>query len=154
MVDKNKILSRLPYSKPFHFVDELSHVDENSVEGTYTFKETLDFYTGHFKDKPVTPGVILTECCAQIGLVCMGIHLLNQTLGQDDNKEELQIGMSSSEMEFYLPVFPGETIKVVAEKEYFRFNKLKCKVKMFNAEQKLVCKGILAGMIKAEAHGK
>ena len=56
-----EIISRLPYSKPFLFVDEIIHIDENRVEGTYTFDENLDFYKGHFKDNPFTPGVILTE---------------------------------------------------------------------------------------------
>jgi 3-hydroxyacyl-[acyl-carrier-protein] dehydratase len=31
------------------------------------FDPNLDFYKGHFKDDPVTPGVILTEVMAQIG---------------------------------------------------------------------------------------
>lgn len=154
MLKKDKILSKLPYSKPFRFVDSLNHIDENSVEGIYKFDEALDFYKGHFKDTPVTPGVILTECCAQIGLVCLGIYLLDKTFEQDKKEEKLQIAMSSSEMEFYLPVFPGETVKVVSKKVYFRFNKLKCKVKMFNKEEKLVCRGILAGMIKTEAYGE
>ena len=74
---KEQIISRLPYSKPFLFVDELLNIDENRVEGIYTFDENLDFYKGHFKDNPVTPGVILTEVMAQIGLVCLGIFLLN-----------------------------------------------------------------------------
>nr|WP_313809735.1 FabA/FabZ family ACP-dehydratase [uncultured Allomuricauda sp.] len=152
MLEKDKILSKLPYSKPFRFVDKLNHIDENSVEGTYSFSESLDFYKGHFKDTPVTPGVILTECCAQIGLVCLGIYLLDRTLELDKKQEKLQIAMSSSEMEFYLPIFPGETVKVVSEKVYFRFNKLKCKVKMFNKEEKLVCKGVLSGMIKTEVY--
>ncbi len=68
---KEEIISKLPYSKPFLFVDELLHIDENRVEGTYTFDENLDFYKGHFKDNPITPGVILTEVMAQIGLVCL-----------------------------------------------------------------------------------
>ena len=74
---KDEIISKLPYSKPFLFVDEIISIDENGVEGTYTFDENLDFYKGHFKDNPVTPGVILTEVMAQIGVVCLGIFLLN-----------------------------------------------------------------------------
>lgn len=66
------IIAKLPYTKPFLFVDELLHIDENGSMGTYTFDENLDFYKGHFKEKPVTPGVILTETMAQIGLVCLG----------------------------------------------------------------------------------
>ena len=72
------ILDRLPYSEPFLFVDKLVQVDDDGVEGLYTFKEDAGFYTGHFKNNPVTPGVLLTECCAQIGLVSLGIHLLEK----------------------------------------------------------------------------
>ena len=61
---KEEIISKLPYSKPFLFVGELLHIDENGVEGTYTFDENLDFYKGHLKENPVTPGVILTEVMA------------------------------------------------------------------------------------------
>lgn len=141
------IIERLPYASPFLFVDHLDHISENGVEGRYTFTRDSCFYRGHFKEVPVTPGVILTECCAQIGLVCLGIYLLGKT-ATSQPAEALQVAFSSSEMEFYVPVWPGETVKVVAEKEYFRFHKLKCKVKLFNARGTLACKGVLAGMLK------
>ncbi|RZM23479.1 MAG: beta-hydroxyacyl-ACP dehydratase, partial [Pedobacter sp.] len=66
-MNKEEILSHLPYTEPFLFVDELLDIDENGATGTFTFREDLDFYKGHFKDHPVTPGVILTETMAQIG---------------------------------------------------------------------------------------
>ncbi|MHA6280454.1 3-hydroxyacyl-ACP dehydratase FabZ family protein [Salinimicrobium sp. CAU 1759] len=139
------VIDLLPYSEPFLFVDELKKVSENGIFGTYTFKEDSDFYRGHFKDNPVTPGVILTECMAQIGVVCLGIFLL-----KDKETNNYRIALSNSTVDYYLPVFPGETVSVVSEKIYFRFNKLKCKVKMFNAEEKLVCKGEISGMIKVD----
>ena len=139
----NWILKQLPYSEPFLFVEELLNINDKGAEGNYTFSSDEDFYKGHFKNDPVTPGVILTECCAQIGLVCLGIYLL----GQKTKLENIGIGMSSSEMEFLLPVFPGERVRVVSELVYFRFQKLKCEVKMYNEDDKLVCKGVLAGMI-------
>ncbi len=140
------ILANLPYTKPFLFVDELVDLDEEGAEGLFTFRKNFDFYHGHFKGHPVTPGVLLMECCAQIGLVCLGIYLLQQ---QQVFISGLQIGMSSSEMDFLLPVYPGERVRVISEKSYFRFNKLKCKVKMYNESGALVCKGVLSGMIKA-----
>jgi len=76
-MDLDLIKSKLPYSSPFLFVDELITVDENSIVGNFTFNEDLDFYKGHFKDNPVTPGVILTETMAQIGLVALGIYRRN-----------------------------------------------------------------------------
>lgn len=136
------ILSKLPYSKPFLFVDEIISIDENGVEGTYTFDENLDFYSGHFKDNPVTPGVILTEVMAQIGLVCLGIFLLNENLTKN-----IVIGLTSTDIEFLKPVFPNEKVTVFSQKIYFRFGKLKCKVIMKNEKGEEVCKGIIAGMI-------
>ena len=70
------IIKHLPYEFPFLFVDELLQVNDMGTVGTYTFHGCMDFYKGHFKGNPITPGVILTECCAQIGLVCLGIFLL------------------------------------------------------------------------------
>lgn len=146
-----EIIEKLPYTKPFLFVDELLHVDENGAEGSCVFEEDVDFYKGHFKDNPVTPGVILTECCAQIGVVALGIYLLNkEEVSMGDN---VQIGLSSSEMEFLEPVFPNEKVIVTSEKIYFRFHKLKCKVKMHNTAGKLVCKGTISGMLKSTKNG-
>lgn len=140
-----EILALLPYSKPFLFVDEIISISEDGVEGNYTFDEKLDFYKGHFKDNPITPGVILVETMAQIGVVCLGIFLSSK---QDSDSSQLQIAFTSSEVEFLLPVFPNEKVTVISEKVYFRFGKLKCKVKMINAENQEVCSGTIAGIIK------
>lgn len=136
------IISKLPYNTPFLFVDELVRVDENGAEGSYTFNAELDFYKGHFKDNPITPGVILTETMAQIGVVCLGIYLL----GNDFNSKS-KVALTSSEIEYMKPVYPNETVTVISEKIYFRFGKLKCKVTMRNAAKEEVCRGIIAGMI-------
>lgn len=141
-MEKETILSLLPYTKPFLFVDGLTHIDENRAEGHYIFTKDHDFFKGHFKGNPVVPGVILTETMAQIGLVCLGIYLLN-----DQVSKPCLIALTSTEIEFMIPVFPNEKVTVISEKIYFRFNKLKCRVKMFNAENKLVCEGNIAGMI-------
>lgn len=138
-----EIISKLPYSKPFLFVDEITSISENGVEGTYTFDSNSDFYKGHFKNNPVTPGVILTETMAQIGVVCLGIYLLNSDLNS-----ETKIALTSSEIEFLKPVFPSEKVMVLSEKIYFRFGKLKCKVRMINNDGIEVCRGTIAGIIQ------
>ena len=126
-------------------MDSLSEVNENGSTGSYTFKREEFYYEGHFKDHPVTPGVILTECMAQIGLVCLGIFLL-----KDTSSANIQIALSSNVIDFYKPVFPGETVTVTSEKEYFRFHKLKCKVTMRNDKNEVVAKGTISGMMKAD----
>ncbi len=144
-MNNQKIIQLLPYQTLFLFVEELTSLSENGVEGFYTFKEDEYFYQGHFKDNPITPGVILTEVMAQIGVVCLGIYLLSEAVSET---KKPQIALSSSEVDFFLPVFPKERVKVISEKVYFRFNKLKCKVQLFNEKNELVCRGTISGMLK------
>lgn len=149
-----QIISLLPFSKPFLFVDSIKNINENFVEGEYTFCRDEFFYKGHFLQKtkngdlkniPVTPGVILIETMAQIGLACLSIYLNKEKINTDNPPEFV---LSSCEADFYLPVFPGEKVTVYSEKIYFRFGKLKCNVKMKNLDGGLVCKSIISGMIK------
>lgn len=142
-MNKADILSHLPYTKPFLFVDDLEAIDENSVTGSFTFDAGLDFYKGHFKDNPVTPGVILTETMAQIGLVCLGIYLSGNAEGGMPG----HVMLTSTAIDFMKPVFPGEKVTVTAQKVYFRFKKLNCTVQMTNAAGEVVCKGTIAGMV-------
>jgi 3-hydroxyacyl-[acyl-carrier-protein] dehydratase len=140
-----EIIAKLPYQHPFLFVDEILAVDENGISGSYTYNATHEFYIGHFKNNPVTPGVILTETMAQIGLVSFGIYLLSKS---SSTVNEIKIALTSSEIDFFKPVFPSEKVIVKSQKEYFRFNKLKCKVEMFNESGELVCRGKIAGMMQ------
>ena len=139
------IIQLLPYQSPFLFVEELTYISENGAEGYYTFKNDEYFYQGHFKDNPITPGVILTEVMAQIGVVCLGIYLLKKDFSEI---KKPQIALTSNKVDFFLPVRPKERVKVVSEKIYFRFNKLKCKVQLFNEKNELVCRGTISGMLK------
>jgi 3-hydroxyacyl-[acyl-carrier-protein] dehydratase len=146
-MNPKEIIKNLPYTKPFLFVDELLEISGNGVSGNYTFKENEFFYEGHFKGNPITPGVILTETMAQSGVVCLGIYLLKDQISLEIKP---QIALTSNQVDFYLPVLPNEKVTVISEKEYFRFNKLKCKVKMMNSKNELVCIGTISGMIIAK----
>ncbi|MBO6605290.1 hydroxymyristoyl-ACP dehydratase [Psychroserpens sp.] len=143
----DQIIACLPYQEPFLFVDKITDVTEESITGFYTFDAKADFYKGHFKDYPITPGVILTECMAQIGLVCLGIYMFKSEI---TNEFKPQVALTSSQIDFFIPVFPGEKVRVVSRKERFRFNKLKCKVQLYNEKNELVCRGLISGMIKHE----
>jgi 3-hydroxyacyl-[acyl-carrier-protein] dehydratase len=82
----------------------------------------------------VTPGVILTETMAQIGLVCLGIFILDNNFTKNTS-----IALTSTSMDFIKPVYPKEKVTVISEKIYFRFGKLKCKVSMKNEVGIVVC---------------
>lgn len=136
------LLERLPYTPPFRFVDEIQRVDDNGISGSFHLRTDLDFFKGHFKDHPITPGVILTEIMAQIGVVCLGIFLT----GDEGQKQRLPFVLTSTNIEFYKPVYPDETVWVESEKIYFRFGKLKCKVMMKNTSGETVCEGVISGI--------
>ena len=140
-----EIIAKLPYQHPFIFVDEILEVDENGITGSYTYDAGHDFYKGHFKNNPVTPGVILTETMAQIGVVSFGIYLLSKSGNPLNN---IKIALTSSEVDFFKPIFPSEKAIVKSKKEYFRFNKLKWKVEMYNEEGMFVCRGKISGMMQ------
>lgn len=148
---KQQIIDLLPYSKPFHFVDELISVGDDEISGSYTFKKEEYFYQGHFKGNPVTPGVILTECMAQIGLVCMGLYFLIKDKSVALETNDLQVAFIESKVQFLGMVLPGEKVTVTSKKKFWRMGKLKCEVEMHNEDRKLVVKGELAGMIKVKS---
>jgi len=142
---KNNLISQLPYQDPFLFVDTIEDVSEDFIKGSYTFKASSWFYKGHFKDHPITPGVILTECAAQIGLASLGLFILSKDKNSDIGK--IRLAMTSTNIEFLKPVLPDEKVIIEAEKIYFRFNKLKSSVKMFNTNGDLILRGDIAGVI-------
>ncbi|GAA0871685.1 beta-hydroxyacyl-ACP dehydratase [Gangjinia marincola] len=154
MVVLEDLVKNLPYGPEFTFVNRIKQVSLDHIVGEFRFRGSLSFYQHHFKDHPVTPGVILTECCAQVGLVCFGSYLLREDdpegSGDAENatiKKQSSIAFTSSSMEFLEAVYPEEVVTVTAKKIYFRFNKLKVRVVMTNSVGKKVCSGTLAGML-------
>jgi 3-hydroxyacyl-[acyl-carrier-protein] dehydratase len=145
----NNILNHLPYKSSFRFVDNISLLNEDEVTGEYTLKNDAFFYEDHFVGNPVTPGVILTEIMAQIGLVVLGIFLiLKETEFNFIENETLFPLLTSTDVSFYKIVLPGQKVTVISKKQYFRFGKLKCYVEMIDSSKELIAKGMFSGVIK------
>ncbi len=146
----NDILAYLPYKSSFLFIDNISYLDKDAVMGDYTLKKDAFFYEDHFVNNPVTPGVIITEIMAQIGLVVLGIHLIisdNKEAGVTIDEGSFPL-LTATDVSFFKMVLPGEKVIVSSKKQYFRFGKLKCLVEMHNDKSELVAKGIFSGIIK------
>lgn len=139
--DLENIVASLPYGDGFKYVHKLLEVKEDSVIGVYRFRESEHFYKHHFKNNPVTPGVILIECMAQIGLACLG-SFLNRDLDQKPN-----FVFTESHIVFAGIVKPETTVVVSAVKEYYRFGKLKVQVKMVDEQDRKIAEGWLSGMM-------
>ncbi|MDB5111733.1 MAG: beta-hydroxyacyl-ACP dehydratase [Mucilaginibacter sp.] len=149
----NDILKYLPYKSSFLFVDNISSLDIDGVVGDYTLKSDAFFYEDHFPGNPVTPGVIITEIMAQIGLVVLGIHLMISGADKDGfTMDEASFPLlTSTDVSFYKMVLPEEKVIVTSKKLYFRFGKLKCLIEMHNTAAELIAKGTFSGVIKNAA---
>jgi 3-hydroxyacyl-[acyl-carrier-protein] dehydratase len=143
------ILDKLPYKSSFRFVDTILALDEMGVTGEYTLRKDAFFYEDHFVGYPVTPGVIITEIMAQIGVVVLGIyHILHSPEYKETGQEGVFPLLTSTEVSFYKMVFPGQKLTVISQRKYFRFGKLKCEVKAFGEDNELIATGLFAGFIK------
>ncbi|PJJ79528.1 3-hydroxyacyl-ACP dehydratase FabZ family protein [Mucilaginibacter auburnensis] len=150
----NNILNYLPYKSSFLFVDDITSLNDDGVIGEYTLKPESFFYEDHFPGNPVTPGVIITEIMAQIGLVVLGIHLMLGDIKEHEGFEMHEDSfplLTSTNVDFFKMVLPGEKVIVKSKKQYFRFGKLKCTVEMHDANSELIAKGVFSGVIKNAA---
>ena len=143
------ILKHLPYKSSFLFVDNISAISEDGVTGEYTLRADAFFYEDHFVGNPVTPGVIITEIMAQIGLVVLGIFLILKETASGLNQDDMMFPLlTSTEVSFHKMVLPGQKVTVISKKQYFRFGKLKCYVEMMDESSELIARGMFSGIIK------
>src|SRR5712664_4012803 len=105
------ILNHLPYKSSFRFVDNITELNEEGVAGDYTLREDAFFYEDHFVGNPVTPGVIITEIMAQIGLVVLGIFLVLKENDFNFMKEDSLFPLlTSTDVSFFKIVLPGQKV--------------------------------------------
>jgi 3-hydroxyacyl-[acyl-carrier-protein] dehydratase len=145
MLTADDVLALLPQRPPFRFLDRLTAIDNDGASGEYTFRPDEFFYRGHFPGDPVTPGVILIETMCQTGLVAFGIYLLGLEVPREEVARTVTL-FTESEVEFERIVRPGETVRVAAEKVFWRRRKLRSRVVLTLADGTPVAKGTVAGM--------
>ena len=143
-----EILDLVPQKAPFRFIDEIISLDEEQIVGAYRFRDDEFFYRGHFPGRPITPGVILIETMAQIGVVAYGMYLLacQRHVRPSQMKEPLSLFSLADDVEFKGIVKPGERVIVKGRKIYMRRGALKVDISMERENGEVVCVGKLAGM--------
>ncbi|ACJ17741.1 3-hydroxyacyl-ACP dehydratase FabZ family protein [Coxiella burnetii] len=140
-----ELVEAIPQKPPFRFIDKILSVDENCIEGIYTFKPTEFFYQGHFPSNPLTPGVILLESMAQVGLVAFGLYFLSKEMARNEVMNLVTL-FTEANVEFLSPIKPTDTITIHAEKTLWRRKKLKSHAKAHKADGTLVGIAELGGI--------
>ncbi len=147
------LLALLPYGEQFRFIDEFLEVDRSHVVARYRFLKDQFFYSAHFPDHPVTPGVILLEAMCQCGMVAQGIYLL-ATETSPENTKRYDFLLTGSEVEWIQQVRPGSTVIMRSELLAWRMRRIRTRVKMFDETGSLLAESLVLGIgVLREAHG-
>lgn len=100
------ILKCLPHRYPFLLVDRvLDLVPNESIRALKNVTFNEPFFTGHFPDHPVMPGVLIVEAMAQAAAV-LGHH----SLARNGNDRLYYYFAGIDDMRFKRPVVPGDQL--------------------------------------------
>lgn len=115
--DANAILKMLPHRYPFLMVDRIVEydVDANRIVGVKNITHNEPQFMGHFPQRPIFPGVLITEAMAQTGC------LLLISKGVDPEKK-LVVFTGMNNVKFRKEVVPGDQLVMELEMTRYRFN--------------------------------
>ena len=110
---------------PFLMVDRITDYDDMTVTGYKNVTINEPFFTGHFPDDPVMPGVMILESMGQVTSVLLGIKLGKE----QGSKIAFLTGIDKAR--FRKPVRPGDKLVTKAELTNVRSSSAKAKAKAY-----------------------
>jgi beta-hydroxyacyl-ACP dehydratase FabZ len=105
ILDINEIRAILPHRYPFLLVDRIVEMEPERVVGIKNVTGNEPFFTGHFPDFPVMPGVLIVEAMAQTA----GVLVLKSI---PDRQNKLVLLVAIDYARFRRPVVPGDTLRM------------------------------------------
>jgi 3-hydroxyacyl-[acyl-carrier-protein] dehydratase len=112
-LDIYAILRRLPHRYPFLLVDRVIECipgERIRALKNVTFNEP--YFTGHFPERPVMPGVIIIEALAQAAGI---LAFMTARIVPDENTRFYFVGIDKAR--FRRPVVPGDQLELNARVE-------------------------------------
>lgn len=103
IMDNNRIRELLPHRYPMQLVDKITAIGPTTIVGVKNVTANEPFFTGHFPEEPVMPGVLQIEAMAQ----CGGLLVLNQL---EEPERWSTYFMKIDDVKFRHKVVPGDTL--------------------------------------------
>lgn len=103
VMDNLRIRELLPHRYPFLLVDKIIEKGANYIVGVKNITANEPFFTGHFPQEPVLPGVLQIEAMAQTG----GLLVLSTLSDPEDYSTYF---MKIDNVKFRQKVVPGDTL--------------------------------------------
>ena len=110
-MDIRQVLEYLPHRYPFLLIDRVVTYESGKkivAQKNVTINEP--FFTGHFPNHPVMPGVLIIEALAQAAAI-----LSFRTMNQKPDPETVYYFVGIDHARFKRPVGPGDTLMLEAE---------------------------------------
>src|SRR5438034_10953946 len=105
ILDVNEIRRILPHRYPMLLVDRIIELSAERIVGIKNVTANEPFFSGHFPDYPVMPGVLIVEAMAQTA----GVLVLKSI---EDRASKLVLLVSIEYAKFRPPVFPGDQLRM------------------------------------------
>jgi UDP-3-O-[3-hydroxymyristoyl] N-acetylglucosamine deacetylase/3-hydroxyacyl-[acyl-carrier-protein] dehydratase len=103
LMNNERIRQLLPHRYPMQLVDKVVAMGATSIVGVKNVTANEPFFTGHFPEEPVMPGVLQVEAMAQ----CGGLLVLSQV----ENPEKWSTYfLKIDDVKFRCKVVPGDTL--------------------------------------------
>lgn len=103
VLDVNAIKKLLPHRWPFLMVDKIIDIKSKIIVGVKNVTANETFFTGHFPEEPVMPGVLIVEAMAQTG----GLLVLNSI---EEAERYSTYFLKIDNVKFRSKVVPGDTL--------------------------------------------
>ena len=108
VLTNEQIKEMLPHREPFLFIDAVTKLEANLIEGYRDVMADEFYFPGHFPGFPVMPGVLMVEAIAQIGIV-----LVCKVREERRGRNTLFAGVES--VRFRRQVKPGDRLSLAAD---------------------------------------
>ena len=105
ILDINEIRRILPHRYPMLLVDRILELEAERIVGIKNVTANEAFFSGHFPDYPVMPGVLIVEAMAQTA----GVLVLKSI---PDRESKLVLLVSIEYAKFRRPVRPGDQLRI------------------------------------------
>ncbi len=104
-LDIEEIRKILPHRYPMLLVDRVLELEPDRIVGIKNVTANEPFFTGHFPDFPVMPGVLIVEAMAQVA----GVLVLKEI---EDRASKLVFLAGIENAKFRRPVLPGDQLRI------------------------------------------
>ena len=110
-MDINAVMRQLPHRYPFLLVDRVLECTKGkSIRAVKNVTVNEEFFTGHFPNRPVMPGVMIIEALAQAAGI---LAFVTAGVFPDENSRFFFVGIDKAR--FRKPVEPGDQLILKAE---------------------------------------